>query len=274
MANEKETKKTTAPKQEEFFSNIKLLKDALLEIKNLTPEQLDFLHKTIAPGLENPELALFLYRCKISGLDPLNNEAYAYIQITDGKRQLVVITARDAKRKVAAKTGQLGAVQVEAIYNKESDSVKGAMVRCETWEGGKLWGAEAKIWRKDCGNKPFIVTVPLSEYARKSRSGQTIGIWAFKPETMIKKVAESQALSAAFPELLSGIYDEAERFDATPEVVEAEIPADPADNTPATEGQKQILKTLRVEFNGETLTQGEAKQMIAEGAKKPKNGQS
>lgn len=63
--------------------------------------------------------------------------------------------------------------------------------------------AECSVWRKD-SSKPFTVQVAYNEYCQKTADGTPTRFWAEKPETMLKKVAESQALRKAFN--IHGVY--------------------------------------------------------------------
>ena len=63
--------------------------------------------------------------------------------------------------------------------------------------------AECSVWRKD-SSKPFTVQVAYNEYCQRTAEGQPTKFWAEKPETMLKKVAESQALRKAFN--IHGVY--------------------------------------------------------------------
>ena len=220
-----------------------------------TAEQKDFIIKTIAPSLNEEEIRLFIYRCQKLGLNPLEGEIFAYTShdTVAGVRQrkMVVIVARDGKRKLAFKTGHLESIHSSAIYVKsaivkEGKTTSDKIVQVEPWEGGKLWGARC-IVRRDDMEKPFIVIVPLSEYVR------TNAIWRSKPETMIKKVAESQCLSTAFPEL-AGVYDESERFDNS------------SVNSPLADGHSLASKAqvLTLKALGGTISEGLTKQQAAD----------
>lgn len=203
--------------------------------KQFNAEQIKFIMSTIAPSLNEQETWLFLLKCQMTGFNPLNGEIFAYSSTKDGVRKLVIIPARDGKRNKAQATGKLEYIKTEAIYIKEVENkvqkfnskgeelqpeITKIKIKVEPWDG-TLWGAETTVKRTD-RNEPTIVRVPLSEYK------QTNAIWSMKPETQIKKVSQSQALSEAFPEL-SGLYDEAEMWDepkvVTPEVTDGEEPA-------------------------------------------------
>lgn len=212
--------KSTKPEKGEIISPVKKEFSELSKVKkDFTDEQKEFIKNTLAPSLEPNEILLFIYKAQKLGLNPLNGEIFAYgsYETVNGERvrKMVVIVARDGKRKIAFRTGHLQLIETEAIYIKKEVTLKETgkakaqeietIKRVAPWEGGQLWGAVCKIVRDDFST-PFKVIVPFSEYKRNNR------IWNSKPETMIKKVAQSQCLSEAFPEL-AGVYDEAERWD-------------------------------------------------------------
>ena len=63
--------------------------------------------------------------------------------------------------------------------------------------------AECVVHRKDSKNK-YVGQVNYSEYVQKTQDGKPTKFWAEKPETMLKKVAESQVLRKAFN--IHGVY--------------------------------------------------------------------
>ena len=67
--------------------------------------------------------------------------------------------------------------------------------------------ATAIVYRTDT-DKPFTATVGYREYVATTKQGEPTKFWKEKPETMLKKVAESQALRKAFN--VSGLYIEEE----------------------------------------------------------------
>lgn len=171
--------------------------------KTYSPEQVKFVKNLINPDLTDNELFLFMNFAGSIQLNPMNGEIIPVVYSGKGGRKVNTITTRNGKRVIATRTGELDSVLTTPIYIKEVKSPDGAIdvKRVKPWEGGKLWGAESTVVRK---GREFNITVPMSEY------NTGFNVWASKPETMIKKVAESQALTAAFPEILGGIYDESE----------------------------------------------------------------
>jgi len=194
------------------------------EVKTLSlsmdEAQKKFVKDLINPDLTDTELVMFLQFSNNLKLNPFTKEIIAVVYGSGEYRKVNTIITRDGKRVVATRTGELEGIESEPIYIKETvtkemipvearvDSKPESMwlerkeiKKVQAWEGGRLWGATATVIRNDHN---FSVTIPFSEY----NSGKNV--WATKPETMIKKVAESQALSKAFPEILGGVYDDSE----------------------------------------------------------------
>jgi len=185
----------------------------IVELKDgFKEEQVKFIKNLVNEDLSDNELYMFLVVASKAGLNPFNREIVAVVYDKDGKtdmgRRVNYIVTRDGKRAVANKRGGLDSVVTEAIYTKQvknpSDDKDMITILVQPWEGGTLWGAKSTVTRN---GKKFESIVPLKEY----NTGKSV--WANKPETMIKKVAESQALSQAVPELL-GLYDDSEMSSA------------------------------------------------------------
>ena len=226
--------------------------------KAFTKEQMDFIVKTIAPGLNQRETWLFLLKANVLKLNPLLGEIFAYVYVDKqtGNRRLVVIEGRNGKRNLAARTGRIESIRTEPIYIKEVKNRDGQTmkIKVEPWDG-VLWGARCSIRIK--GKKEVITeTVKLSEYnTHKS-------IWISKPETMIKKVAESQALSAALPELMLDLVGEAENF-VQPK---HSLPPIAGGSKPASEAMLKTLQAMKADMN-RTWTVQEANEEIVRRSK-------
>ncbi len=228
MANEPKTIQI-----KESFTELKEVKDAF------TPEQVKFVMSTIAPTLNEQQIWLFLLKANKLGLNPLLGEIFAYSN-SDGK--LVIIEGRNGKRNLAAKTGKVEYIKTEAIYTKEitvpatSDNgmqEQKTTIKVDPWDG-MLWGARSEVKVKGI-KQPFVETAKLSEYDTKKN------VWLSKPETMIKKVAESQALSAALPQM-ADLLGEAENYLAGGEG--KTLPQIAGGNEPATKSQLETLKKM------------------------------
>ena len=74
-----------------------------------------------------------------------------------------------------------------------------------TVEGEQLIGGWAEVFRKD-RTRSTRVEVSFNEYAGRKKDGSLNGQWSSKPATMIRKVAQVQALRETFPDTLGGLY--------------------------------------------------------------------
>lgn len=211
-------------------------------------EQLKFIKNLINKDLEDGELLMFIAFANKLRLSPFTGEIVAVVYKGDYGRTVTPIVTRNGKRVIATRTNELESLQVQAIYRKKVDvtspipdgsdekpTVQSKYVLVEPWEDGELWGAKAVAIRN---GKEFLSVVSFKEYNTNK------SIWLKKPETMIKKVAESQALSAAFPEILGGVYDESERdsFVDVPKLPQTK------EDKPAEPSQIETLKSLGVEI--------------------------
>jgi len=149
----------------------------------------EVLRNNTCRDLNDAEIALFLTRCARKNLDPF--EDVAVWKDSTGKIALQVRI--DKMRALSRSSGYFAGRKVELITVPEHPE--------------QLLGARCTVTRTDVP-EPFVAEVLLKEFYKPTRSGE--GPWDRMPETMIKKVAESHALRAAFPEELAGLYTEAE----------------------------------------------------------------
>ena len=189
-----------------------------------TQDQITLIRKTIAPDLNEGELAVFIEVCKRSKLDPFRKQIYAIKRGGKVSHQ----TSIDGFRLIAERTGK--------------------------YEGqlGPFWCGEdgrwIDVWLKAGAPSASRVGVlragfrePLWGVARFASYAQE-GLWKKMPDVMIAKCAEALALRKAFPEDLSGLYTSDEMAQAdneqaapretrTAQAVQHE-PAPPSDQTP------------------------------------------
>lgn len=196
--------------------------------KRLTSGQIDLIKNTVAEGATDDELKLFLYTAQRRGLDPLAQQ----IHFIKRRRQVdgqwksfgTIQVGIDGFRAIADRTGKLAGIKRGGIY-----------------EDGKLVAAWAKVWRNDW-QEPAEETVRFEEYVQ-TKDGKAMGLWATKPETMLKKCAEAAALRMAFPQNLSGLYtpDEMSQAD-TEQAPRLQVP--PKVSGPPLRGPQQTSHAL------------------------------
>lgn len=182
-----------------------------------TPVQIDLIKRQICPKLDNNELALFLYQCKKTQLDPLCKQIYAI------KRW----SAIEGREVMSIQTG-IGGYRTIAKRNPNYIGPAG------TWWCGPdgvwkdLWtdtvnppfAAKVGIYVKNL-DKPMFAVARFDSYKATNKNGQLSGQWPKMPDLMIAKCAEALLLRQAFPQDLSGIYTEEEMEQAdnpTPEL--------------------------------------------------------
>ena len=195
-------------------------------ITTWTPDQVQLISSTIAPGCSNDELRLFAYACQRTGLDPFSKQIYA---IKRGGK-MTIQAGIDGLRAIAERTGQLDGSHTEWC-GEEGDWR-------DVWLASKPpAAAKTTIWRKG-SQHPFVGVARFADY----NAGQ--GLWSKMPAAMIAKCSEALALRKAFPADMSGVYttDEMQQADAEPvTVTAAALPAKDTSKT-FTAGAAAIAK--------------------------------
>ncbi|MFZ2948969.1 MAG: phage recombination protein Bet [Desulfuromonadaceae bacterium] len=107
------------------------------------------------------------------------------------------MVGRDGFLSIAHRSNKFAGIETSATIREVPILEEGE------WRLKQQLVAECSVWRKDSA-KPFTVQVAYNEYCQKTAEGQPTRFWAEKPETMLKKVAESQALRKAFN--IHGVY--------------------------------------------------------------------
>ena len=208
-----------------------------------TEKQLKIIQNTIAKGLNEDELAVFIYRARAYNLDPLKGEISVRVHNAHdpAKRQMVVIVQRDGYLTIAHKSGMFNGMQSGVKKNEEGQVVG--------------W---AKVWNKSA-EYPVEIEVDFDEY--NPNDATRYPLWAKKPKTMIQKVAESQALRRAFN--ISGVYEESEAdsWDG----VKKDLPQLEDGNKPATEAQLATIGSLSSKnYDTKSMTKQQAAELIKE----------
>lgn len=237
---------------------------ALAAFTDMTGEQVELVKNTVARGASDDELALFLHLARAYELDPFAKEIWCIKQVDEngnpktdrhGNEYPAQITvARDGFLKIAEMSGVFdGIVSGVVKENDEFDFGLEAPVhkfgRGEDGKRGGIVGAYAYVYRTD-RSKPFRVFAEWAEHGfppTHNRDGtlkslqDTKSPWRHYPSSMIRKVAEANALRLAFR--VSGVVaqeapdEEAIDGDVVDAEVVSETPARP-DDTPPAEAQQ------------------------------------
>lgn len=166
--------------------------------KPLTQDVIDMVKKTVAKDANNEELQMFFYVARNYKLDPFLKEICflkrrVWNPYKNGYDEVPsLMTTRDGFLSIAHRSGQFDGMETEIHYN----------------QARAIEGATCTVWRKG-SQHPIKVEVKFKEYCVMNfKTGKAQALWLTKPETMIKKVAESQALRKAFN--IHGLYAHAE----------------------------------------------------------------
>lgn len=181
----------------------------------------------VAKDLNEDQTKLFFYTAQALGLNPLTNEICAITyKNRDGSNTMSIQVMRDGFLTIAHRSGKFAGLESGVTMGDD---------------GNKIVNGWAKVYHKDF-TVPVYQEADFDEYNAPTKGGKPT-LWASKPKTMIKKVAESMALRKAFN--VSGVY--------APEELEKEIqvvktPAKPPEiengDAPATEGQLKTIVAL------------------------------
>ena len=194
-------------------------------ITTWTPDQVQLISSTIAPGCTNDELRLFAYACQRTGLDPFSKQIYA---IKRGGK-MTIQAGIDGLRAIAERTGQLD--DSETYWCGEEGDWR------DVWLSAKPPAAAKTIVHRKGSQHPFVGVARFADY----NAGQ--GLWSKMPAAMIAKCSEALALRKAFPADMSGVYttDEMQQADAEPVTVTT-LPAKKDTSKTFTAGAAAIAK--------------------------------
>ena len=171
--------------------------------------QLEEIRLVFAQNLNKSEFQMLIGIGKAARLNPFLREIWA-IKYGDSAAQIFI--GRDGYRKMALSNPEYDYHQADAIYeNDEFVIVDGIPNHKYSLNNrGKLIGAYCIVKRHN-SSRPTYVFCEFKEYSTNQ------SLWKDpsqkgKPATMIKKVAEAQALRATFPNIFNGTYAEEEKW--------------------------------------------------------------
>lgn len=217
-------------------------------VKYFSEAEKKTIQETVARDLTNEQARLFFYQCQALGLNPLTNEICAVVYKTrraDGSgytKQMSIQVMRDGFLTIAHRSGKFAGMESGVIVD----------------DAGKIVCGWARVHHKD-----FTVALYQEADFEEYNAPKRNPLWATKPKTMIKKVAESMALRKAFN--VNGVYSP-EEFDRELEVVEVPTrkPLEiPGGDKPASKEQIKTIQSLGGKPD-KSITKQEAVNMIDE----------
>ena len=165
------------------------------KISGFNEDQIKLVIQTVAKGATFPELQMFLYIAKKTGLDPLAKQIhFTKFKNKTGGADITIITGIDGYRSIASKTGKHAGTDDAMFDSEDNAKPKKATVIVYRLVGGK--------------KEPFTATARWDEYFPAVEKKQFM--WKKMPYTMLGKCAEALALRKAFPNDLSDVFVEEE----------------------------------------------------------------
>ncbi len=156
-------------------------------------------------GATDADLALYLYRCKEMGFDPLSGELVLQKRkMKEGSTRLNFITTRDALLRKAAEHLEYQGINSGVVREGDTylvDTEKGVVKHTFGSKRGKLIAGWAVVYHKK--RIPVVASVDFQEYFQANNNSP---VWRSMPSAMIQKVAEVAALRRQFPVGVQGIY--------------------------------------------------------------------
>lgn len=151
-------------------------------------------------AVTDQEITMFMMMCKANHLNPWIREAYC---IKYGTQPATMVVGKDAFLKRAERHPQYDGMTSGIIVSNDSGiEYRTGLLK---FPDEQILGGWAEVFRRDRTHSTRI-EVSFEEYAGRKKDGTLNSQWSTKPATMIRKVAQVQALKEAFPDDLGGMY--------------------------------------------------------------------
>lgn len=176
------------------------------DLISFSSQEMNLIQKQFFPqSASNLDIDYCMGVAKSLGLNPITKEIWFVERKSKVNNSWVTkvepMAGRDSYLKIANRNGGFGGIETNIELKEIPYLNKG------NWVFKKDLVAVCKVYKKGI-DKPFISEVIYSEYVQTKQDGTPTKFWAEKPHTMLKKVAESQALRKAFN--INNLYDESE----------------------------------------------------------------
>lgn len=193
------------------------------DIEWLSPENKKIIRSQFfPPNASDAEMQYCIGVAKAFNLNPILKQIYFVPRRSKVNDQWIEkiepLAGRDSFLTLAHRSGKFDGIESK-VEIKETPVLKDGK-----WSKENDLVATAIVYKKG-SDRPFIVSVNYREYVQKTSKGEITQFWRDKPETMLKKVAESQVLRKAFD--ITGLYAEEEYNQDVVDVKVEEKPTKP-----------------------------------------------
>ncbi len=181
-----------------------------------TPEQINVIKATIAPGASDDELALFLMVCQKTELDPFSRQIYLSERWTNGVSKKTPETTIDGFRVIAERSGKY-AGQVGPFWCGHDGIWRDVWLAADMPAAAKV-GVLRSDFREPVWGVALFLEYAQYKRARDGKPPELNSMWQKMGANQLAKCAESLGLRKAFPRDLSGMYTREEMAQATKDV--------------------------------------------------------
>lgn len=171
-----------------------------------TPREVETLKATIAKGLDNLQLKLFVEVCSHLALDPFQKQIYGIVRSTkqsDGSyaKALVIQIGIDGYRALAERSGMY-AGQSQPYWCGADGQWTDVWLRNDPPAAAKV-----EVYRVGEA-RPTVAVCRYASFVQRDKQGNPSGKWGEMPEHMLAVRAESHALRKAFPNVMEQVKRE------------------------------------------------------------------
>ena len=188
-----------------------------------TAEQIEIIKATVAVGVSDMELALFLQVAQSRGLDPFAKEIYAVMRWDSeaGKMKMVLQTGIDGYRKLAADSGEYAGQEGPYWCGPDGKWV-------DVWlKPEPPAAAKVGILRKGF-DQPVWCIARWDAYKQTKKDGTLSKFWKTMGPEQLAKCAEAIGLRKAFPRQTAGLRTHEEMAQADNDVKAIRVEAQQA----------------------------------------------